>query len=562
MPQLEITNGFLEQFFHDFGKELTEPGEIAWIDTGGQISGNTTPVDGGTADTTNRTLTIAMGQKGVGAFLEQSFGLSNLPNLEVGDAIQIHLRLSETVLDTIDSNTVLITMTANNNPVDISGYEMSPYGASGLVFDVVIPYTITSLAAQLKVRLAIKASAPTQQAQTVITWHTIGYYADKNLSLAAIQQLAQMKSDFVELKNNYYNLFPHQELASTYVSLNGGPTTDVTQQIQDLVNDAVAKSGVIEFKKNAVLYTAGHVNIDGALELAGHGAKFLANTTEIFTIRTANRIHAHHMWMERAATSSSSTATSFKFDPAYSNQDSVFEFITFNNFTTHLNLDYAKKAIIRSCNFFDSQYGIAIGQVNASSVSDITISENRFERPLVVGINSQSGNNLVIQGNRFEKFGTSSSFGGRCIVVNVSSGIHSNLGITDNLFNVFTDAGIRIAANNVGTLLEGIEIGGGRLIDNSTSLFSRPIWITSFSGSIISDLTIHDVQVVTKQAGIEVSGAANVQLIGNNIRKHTGTFNNSMGLRILNSTYLSRGNTGVGLFMANDYAGSTILTEY
>lgn len=555
MPQLDSTSDLCELFLNAFGTTLVDPSEIAWIDTGGSMGG--TSANGGTVNTTEKSISIAASQTGRNAFLEKTFTLANLENLVVGDEIQIHLRLTESLIETIDNDTVVITMTAAGANVDISGYTFAPYGDSGLVFDVIIPYTVTSLSAEMKVKLAIKATAPVQPSATKITWDTIGYYSNKYLFLQGIDQLEQLKTDF-------YNLFPHQELASTYAILNANGTTDVTARLQEYLNDAIAKSGVIEFKKassgTAAHYVAGKVDINGGLEIVGNGAIFTANTSEIFTIKTAQRIHAHHFTVQRISGNTSTTATSFKFDSQYVNLDSVFEFITFAGFYTHLNLDYAKRIAIQNCNFVNSQNGILMGQIDATSVSDISIIQNRFDTAFQYGVSSLSGNNLLIQANKFGNYSGSQFWGGRCIMINPSSGNHSNIAILDNLLQVFTDVGIRLAIGN--GAIEGVEIGGGRIIDGSTSTTSKPIWISIGTGGTITDLNIHDVQIATKLNAIDVSSVTNLQLIGNNIRKHTGTFASSRGMNIQNSTYLSKGNTGVGLALANVYTGSTLLTEY
>lgn len=557
MPQLDSTSDLCELFLDAFGTTLVDPSEIAWIDTGGTMGG--TSANGGTVNTTEKSISIAASQTGRNAFLEKTFTLANLTNLEVGDVIKIHLRLTESVLETIDNDTVVITMTADGVNVDISGYEFDSYGNSGMVFDVNILYTVTSLSAQMKVKLAIKSTAPEQSELTKITWNTIGYYSNKYLFLQGIDQLAQLKSDF-------YTLFPHQELPSTYAILDSSGTNDVTSQLQDYINDAIEKSGVIEFKKltasNASYYVAGQVKIEGALEMVGNGARFRANTAEIFTVKTAARIYAHHLTLMRAAGNTNNSATSFKFDLTTTtiNQDSVFEFIKFIGFYTHLNLDYFKRAVIRNCDFINSQNGILMGQIDPTSVSDISIIQNRFDTAFQVGISSLSGNNLLIQENKFGNYSASQFYGGRCIVINPSSGNHSNISILDNWLQVFTDVGIRVAISNGS--MEGVEIGGGRIIDGSSSATSKPIWISTGAGGTITDLNIHDVQIATKLNAIDVSNVTNLQLVGNNIRKHTGTFANSRGMNIVNSTYLSKGNTGVGLGQLNVYTGSTPLTEY
>src|SRR5690606_17286547 len=137
-PQLESTSDLCELFLNSFGTTLVDPSEIDWIDTGGTFAG--TSANGGAVNVGERSITITGNSSGQNAYLEKTFFLSNLVNLEVVEANQNHLRLTKTVYAINKNSTVVITMTTAGVNVDIEGYSFLPYSTSGKIFVVYIPY--------------------------------------------------------------------------------------------------------------------------------------------------------------------------------------------------------------------------------------------------------------------------------------------------------------------------------------------------------------------------------------------------------------------------------------
>lgn len=544
----DVTTRF-QGFVNQFGDELSDQSEIEWIEVGGLMAG--TSANGGTANTTTRTISITNGSTGRTSSLTESFDLDNLDNAAVGDISKIRLKLSELIAGTIDSSTVVITMAVNgaNHPIT---YSFLDYGDTGTVYEAIISYTITDLAADLEIKVAIKSDAPVQSPATSITWDSTGYYLDKYLFEQGIDKVAQTTSDF-------YALFPHQELPSTYAIMDGGGVTDITPWLQDYIADAVAKSGCIEFKRNALHYVATKVDILGGLEMHGHGASIIANDSEAFTVKTTERLWAHHMIIRR--NNSSLNATSFKFDSGYSNVDSIIEHVHFYNLPNHLYLDYVKKFKLLDCRFTSGQSGVIVGSVAQDSVSDMEILRNIFDTVFVVSITSSTGNNLTIAHNQIGKYSASSFYGARCIQVAVSAGTHKNVQLLNNTCEAFTEYAYRIAASS-GATLDRVLISGGSCRDDSTSTTSSPMRITCASGATFTDLNVTGgLQLITKGNAIDIDAVTNAMVTGVNIRQHTGTYSGSRALNITNSTYLQKSNTGVGLANANVFTGSTLLTE-
>lgn len=537
---------------NDFGTTLADPSQIEWINTGGTLTA--TSVTGGAANATARTITISNGSSGANAALEWTFDYSNLDYLAVNDPIQIRLKLTESDFNTIAPDTVVITMTVDGSPVDISGYTFTPYGDSGLVFEVIIPRVVGSLTEVPKIKVAIKSDAPTQSPGKTITWDSLGYYSDKYLFTQGVNQIAQTNADF-------YTLFPHQELSSTYAIMDSGGVTDITPWLQDYIADAVAKSGRMEFKRNAQHYVATKVDILGGLEMHGHGAIFIANNSEVFTVKTTERLWAHHMMIRRNNTSVN--ATSFKFDPGYTNEDSVLERIYFYNLPNHLPIDYVKRLKVRDCRFVSGQQGVVMGAVAQDSVSDVELLRNIFDTVFLIGISSATANNLTIGNNTFGKYSASAFYGGRCVQVAITAGTHKNLQILNNTCEAFTEYAYRIAVSS-GATLDRVQISGGSCRDESSSTTSSPMRITTTSGGVLTDLNVSaPLQLVSKYIGIDIDAVTNAVVTGVNIRQHTGTFALARGMSIINSTYLPKGNTCVGFPGGNPnlFTGSTLLTE-
>jgi len=540
----ESKNESYDELIGYFSDTILEGKDKNWIDV--SVTPTGVSLNGGTVNTTSKTVSIPSGSTGIGTTITQSFNLSGFPELKTGDVIQLRASQRESSPNAIQDQNFLLSLKANGQPVVIDPVVSQDENIINYVFD----YTVQSLN-NLEVSFKIGDAASASLSSVVYTWDFLDVFIVKNEPKDAILSMSNSlsRSDYM------YTFFERSAVISRADSTG---IVDNKERIQDEFDKAYQISGEIVFQRGGTVRISDTIYINGGVSVIGNGVVFDAyiDTTiggaekELFRVNTAEKIIIDNIGIIR--TSGGVIPTSIKFSPDYINKGSVFKNLYLFNLPNSLNIDYVVDFKLENSLFVGAQNSISIGFLN-DSCSDVNISKCRFENINLTNIRSKSAKDLTIKENIFT---TSAEFTpvytNRNIELNALTGSNRGMNIIENKFLNFRSNGIFL---NGTADSEIVTIANNTFKDMSTSIVSIPIEIGGISNMILESNNIRN-----KTDGIKANGIDNLHIRGNNIVKETGTFAASRGLNLVNCNYISK-NIITAQALANDFTGSTILTE-
>ncbi|MGN7884374.1 right-handed parallel beta-helix repeat-containing protein [Dyadobacter sp. 22481] len=487
--------------------------------------------NGGDVDALLKTITITSGT-GINTFIARSFQTSTFTSYEIGDTIKIRLLLTENK-PVLIGNITAVTLSSGGTNVPLAPEDIvtRPYPEDNLKIEVIISYVLQAANETLAVKLSIVAGNPPQSGNRTITWESLNVLNETQAYVAATNIVDQAVRDIE-------GLYPFFERSAVVSLADTSTGVDNLARLQDEFEDARQKSGVI-ILPNGTITVSDTLEINGPLYIMGRENTIINPTTLVankcvFEVKTADSIQCESFTIHRGTANTS--LTSFKFNAANINKDSVFKRVTFSNMTNGLLLDYVDGFVVEDCVFLSGDKGIILGSVAPGSVKNVAIRQSRFEGNTTNGISALAAADLVIAGNIFR-----AGIGhiARCISIIATGGTSSvpvtydNTVIRENTFKSFTQHAIRVAAADY-SRLTGFEISNNYFRDESTATDCSPI---NVSGTLITDIyTLNSVliannRVRNKNRAVWVTLGANL-LVSNNTLVRDGSYAGAQGLYI------------------------------
>ena len=483
-----------------------------------QVASNATGTGtAGTYNTTNKTITIAAGTSGVGTSLSQTINLASF-GYKAGEKTVIRLLLLESSFAAINESLVVRVFRGASEVVVY--YEAEVFATMTLNID--IPYTVFSVLGEtLTIRLEVASDAPTVSSTRVIQWSGLLISNEKERFATLYSRMAQSMRQATEM----YATF---ERSSTVYKGDLYGQIDETTRLTEEVNEAVDRSGIYRFPKNAGIVVSGTIPINGYVEVIGGGKStvFMARFSDaLFGAQTDRRIVLKNFRFERYDPSQSPNL--IEFSPEFINRDSLIEQVQCYSVPNPIVVNYCDRLTLRRIECNAGQSAVQAGFSDPLSMTNLTIEKGIFESVNLIAIEYRGAGGVTIKGNEFSKGVSSQAQVNRNIVVAMTYGDNKFVEINNNKSYAFREHMIRVGIfgpagqpYTQSAKLEGLTIYGNYANDLTDSISSSPIRISSEYANTLDTVEISKNILHNKLIAIEVKSASNLRLKDNTVTKY------------------------------------------